>query len=67
MSSTTLPIVSTHPIHAPDAETIRERLTAIIEDLNATNDPAERVELHLDVVELRNQLADLERIEVFTK
>ena len=67
MSTPTLPTVSTQPIHAPTADQLRDRLAAIIEDLNATNDPAERVELFLDVVELRDQLTDLECREVFTK
>lgn len=67
MSAATLPTVSTRPTHASNVDQLRDRLAAIIEDLNATNDPAERVELHLDVVELRNQIADLECREVFTK
>ncbi len=67
MSTPTLPPVSTQPRHAPDADRLHERLAAITEDLNATNDPAERVELFLDVVELRDQLTDLDCREVFTK
>ncbi len=51
----------------PTADQLRDRLAAIIEDLNTSNDPAERVELFLDVVELHDQLADLERREVFKK
>ena len=67
MKAPTLPTVSTRPKHAPDADQLHERLAAIIEDLNTSNDPAERVELFLDVVELHYQLADLERREVFKK
>lgn len=59
--------LSTRPIHAPDADAIRDRLAEIIEDLNAETCPALRVELHLDAVELRAQLAERERMEVFTK
>lgn len=51
----------------PDADAIRDRLAEIIEDLNAETCPALRVELHLDAVELRAQLAERERMEVFTK
>uniref|UniRef100_UPI004047B9C1 hypothetical protein n=1 Tax=Limnohabitans sp. TaxID=1907725 RepID=UPI004047B9C1 len=62
-----MPPVSTQPRHAPDADRLHERLAAIIEDLNASNDPAERVGLHLDAEELRAQLAAVERREVSAK
>lgn len=56
MNAPTLPTVCTQPIHAPDADQLHERLAAIIEDLNASNDPAERVELFAEITRLRRVL-----------
>jgi hypothetical protein len=67
MSTPTLPTASTQPIHAPNPDQLRERLTETVGLLNAATDPAERVELHLDVVELRALLAEREGIEIFTQ
>ena len=36
---------------------LEERLAAVVEDFNATlDDPARRVELHLEIIELRRKL-----------
>lgn len=56
MSSTTLPIVSTHPMHAPDVDQLRDRLAEAFELANAEQDSAERVQLILEVFDLRAQL-----------
>jgi hypothetical protein len=40
----------------PTTETIRERLAELVEMLNATVDPVERVEIHHEVERLRNLL-----------
>ncbi len=48
-----------------DPDTLRARLAAAVESLNAAHDPTERIELHAEVTDLRLQLrlAELENRE----
>lgn len=46
---------------AEKLEMLRTRLAAAVEEFNAAQEPADRIELHAEIVELRSRLADAER------
>jgi hypothetical protein len=54
-----LPLPAGHPVprRRDDADRLREQLAALIEELNGTTCPAQRIDLHHEAEELRARLA----------
>ncbi len=40
----------------PSRDRLHEQLAALVEELNAATDPAERVDLHCEILRLRSEL-----------